>query len=115
MSLVAIAVLALPGSAMAGGCEVLQDVRDRAECTARAHARDAARAEVERQVAGATPAGAGSAGASHSAAWQEALDEADGLDAGALLEPRPIAAVGGLVWFLVVLRMRRRRATRRAS
>ena len=115
-----LASLALPGPALAGGCEVLQDVRDRAECTARAEARDAARAEVARQVDGATPGrsgsddSSGSDGQAHSAAWEQALEEADGVDPSALLEPRPIAAVGGLAWFLVVLRSRRRTRTAHA-
>lgn len=109
-SLVALFVFVLPGEALAGGCEVLRNARDRAECMARAEAREAARAEVARQMDAARPAGAGGEPrAGRSAAWEQALDESDGIDAGALLEPRPIAAVGGLVWFLLVVRARRRR------
>ena len=105
--LVALVVLAVPGRALAGGCEVLQDVGDRAECVARAEAREAARAEVERAVGEPREPRA-----AHSAAWEQALEESEGIDATALLEPRPIAAVGGLAWFLLVLRARRRARAR---
>ncbi len=97
----------LPVSAMAGGCEVLRDARDRAECVARQSAREEARAEVERQLGSR---GGGEAG--RTAAWQDAVDEANGIDLGALLEPRPIAAVGGLAWFAYLVRSRRRARSR---
>jgi hypothetical protein len=98
--------VAVPAVAQAGGCEVLQDLRDRAECVARQEARQAARAEVERQLDAARPAR--EPRERQSAAWEGALDEADAFDPGALLEPRPLAAVGGLAWFLLALRARRR-------
>jgi hypothetical protein len=98
-------LLLAPGSAFAAGCDVLGDPRDRAECEAREVAREQARAEVERRIDGGTsPAGAG-----RSAAWQEALDESEAFDPTALLEPRPLAAVLGLVWFGLAMRSRRRR------
>lgn len=96
----------------------MQDPRDRAECEVRAEAREAARAEVDRQLAGGPTAGTSgdtsvSAGdPSRSADWRAAMDEADGFDAGALLESRSLAAVGGLVWFVLAVRLRRRRAAR---
>lgn len=95
--------LAVPGVALAAGCEVLADRADRAECVARAQARAAAQAEVERRVDG-PPAD----DEPRSAAWQQALDESTGFDADALLEPRVLAAVGGLAWFALVVRARLR-------
>lgn len=99
----------LPAPAQAaGGCEVLRVPAERAECVARERARDEARAEVQRQMAD-RPAGAeqhrpgrwGSRGAGPVAP-----------DADELIEPRLIAAVGGLLWFFVVARARWRARTR---
>lgn len=110
-----------PAPARAAGCEVLGDPRDRAECEARAVAREAARAEVERQVGGGGAAPARGAGADASSAasssgrsadWQAAVDEAGAVDPGQLLEPRPLAALGGIVWFLLAVRSRRRARSR---
>lgn len=112
-------LLALPGSAAAAGCEVLIDPRDRTECVARASARDAARAEVDRRVAGggsmAVAVAEDAPTAGRSAAWQQALDEADGVHPGDVLEPRPIAAIIGLAWFGLVMRHRLRARRRTAS
>ena len=107
-----------PASAWAGGGEVLGEPRDRAECAARAAAREAARDEVVRQLGGGEAAGTSGRTAvsdgdpSRSADWQAAMQEADGVDLGELLEPRPLAAVGGLAWFLFVVRSRRRARAR---
>ena len=102
---------------------MLRDPRERADCVAREQAREQARAQVQRQVDGAassfdappsfdapaTARGASSDDRNRTAAWQAAVDEASGVDAGAILEPRPIAALAGLAWFLLVVRVRRRR------
>jgi hypothetical protein len=103
----ALVLLALPAGATAGGCEVLREPGDRAECLARAKARDVARAEVQREVDGAT---ASSSSGAHSAAWTKAIEEADGVDVSEVVEPRLLAAIGGLAWFFLALRARRRRA-----
>src|SRR5690606_32103479 len=101
-----------PATALAAGsgCEVLKDAVDRARCEVRAEARDAARAEVQRASQDAAPRSAGAS----SPAWDAALASAEGPDWRTLLQPRPIAAIGGLVWFLLVLR-HRRRAVRRGA
>jgi hypothetical protein len=108
-------LLLAPSTAGAAGCDVLGDPRDRAECEARESAREQARAEVERRMDdAASPAGtsvddATPAGAGRSAAWQQALEESEEFDPTALLEPRPLAAVLGLVWFGLAFRRRHRR------
>lgn len=106
-----------PGTAVAAGCEVLTDPRDRAECVARESARDAARAEVDRRAAGdgATTIAGETPTAGRTAAWQQALDEADGVHPGDVLEPRPLAAIIGLAWFGLVLRHRLRASRRRTA
>lgn len=97
-------------AALAAGCEVLVDPAERADCVARQQARVAARAQVRSEVQDRpVPDG------ERSAAWQRALAEADGVHARDVLEPRPIAAIGGLAWFALALRARRRRATRRSG
>ncbi|MCW2921532.1 MAG: hypothetical protein JWL76_1406 [Thermoleophilia bacterium] len=118
--------LGAPATARAAGCEVLRDPRDRTECEARAVAREAARDEVERQLAGGASAGmagdttggdtsVSAADPSRSADWQDAVREANGFDPGALLDVRPLAAVGGIAWFVIAVRVRRRRAARSGS
>ncbi len=106
--LVPVGFLLAPATAHAAGCEVLGDPRDRAECEARAVAREEARNEVERQMRGGEPASSNATSSSRSADWQAAVDEANGVDPGALLEPRPLAAIGGTLWFLLAVRSRRR-------
>lgn len=95
-----------PGDAMAAGCEVLGDPRERAECVARQEAREAARAEVQRQADDSSGGLAEATTQPRSAAWQAAIEDAEGVDAGVLLEPRPIAAIVGLAWFALVARSR---------
>lgn len=95
-------------AAAASGCSVLEGARDRVECEARAAAREEARAEVERRIGDGAPGTSGQD--DRSSDWQAAVEEANGFDAGAVLEPRPLAALGGLAWFVVALRMRRRRS-----
>lgn len=95
--------LAVPGVAGAAGCEVMTDVRERADCVARAEARDAARAEVDRR----TTEAAGRPGGS---TLDDALrDRTEAADPDRLLEPRPIAAVAGLLVFFLMVRSRWRR------
>jgi hypothetical protein len=110
----ALCAVGLPATAHAGGCEVLGDPRDRAECQARAVARETARDEVERQLESrsGTAASSDATSSTRSADWRAAMDEADDFDAGALLELRPLAAIGGLAWFALVLRARRRARAR---
>ncbi len=111
---IALGVIVLPATAQAAGCEVLTDPRDRVECETRAAAREAARDEVDRQLGSRTGAAASSnaTDSSRSADWRAAMEEADGFDAGALLEPRPLAAVGGIAWFVLAVRARRRARAR---
>jgi hypothetical protein len=112
-------VLPAPARAAAEptGCAVLGDVRDRAECEARAAAREEARAEVDRQLGerGDEGSGATVGAATRSADWQAAVDEANAFDASAILEPRPVAAVVGLTWFFLAVRARRRARARARS
>lgn len=104
-------VLLAPSGAQAAGCEVMHDPGERAECAARAQARETARAEVRREVGAATP-GEGEAAPARTPAWQAAVEEAQGVDASEVFEPRPVAAIVGLVWFALALRLRLRRRNR---
>jgi hypothetical protein len=106
--LVAAALLAAPGGAVAAGCEVLDDPAQRADCEARAQAREAARSEVDRRVDDARSDESGTANG-RTAAWQDAIEESRGTDAGELLDLRLAAAIGGLAWFWLTLRHQRRR------
>lgn len=108
-------VLLAPSGAQAAGCEVMHDPRERAECAARAQAREAARAEVRRELGAATPGQRGAAAPARTPAWQAAVEEAQRVDASEVLEPRPVAAIVGLVWFAVAVRLRLRRRRRNAS
>lgn len=101
-------LLSLPGAAGAAGCEVLAVPAERTECVARAQAREAARAEVRQRTAGADGVAVAPA-AGRSAAWQQALEESEGIDTRELLDLRLLAAVGGLAWFVLALRSRRHR------
>jgi hypothetical protein len=112
MAALTIATLVLlPAAAGAAGCEVVADAADRADCVARQAARDAARAQVDRQVTDATPGANGVTG--RSAAWDHAMQQADGVHADELFDLRLLAAVGGLAWFGLAVRHRRRRARAR--
>jgi hypothetical protein len=53
--------------------------------------------------------------ATHSKAWQRALDDAGKPDLGEVLKPRPVALVIGVVWLVVVTRHQWRRRRRAAS
>lgn len=100
-------LLLLPAGADAAGCEVLRDPADRAACAAREQARTAARAEVQRRVA--TNVDAREAPApGRSAAWERAVEESERVDPRELLDLRLLAAVGGLAWFALAVRARRR-------
>jgi hypothetical protein len=111
---VAMMCLAIPSTAGAAGCEVIRDAADRADCVARQTARDAARAEVDRQVNGAAPAAGRASGATgRSAAWDRAMHDANGVHADEVFDLRLLAAIGGLIWFTLALRHRRRRARAR--
>lgn len=107
-------LLSLPGAARAAGCEVLAIPADRAECVARAQAREAARAEVRQRADGGADGLAAAPVSGRSAAWQRAVEESQGVDAHELLDARLLAAVGGLAWFAWAVRSRRR-ARRRAG
>lgn len=114
VAVVAAAVLGLlPSAAGAAGCEVIANAADRADCVARQAARDAARAEVDRQVTDAGPRGASTAG--RSAAWERAVQQADGVHADELINLRLLAAIGGITWFALAVRHRRRRRNARAN
>lgn len=52
-------------------------------------------------------------GSDQTSAWERAVDEADGPHLDQVMEPRPLAAIIGTVWFALVLRSRWR--ARRAS
>ena len=105
IGLVAAVFAALPAPATAAGCEVIRDARERADCVAKAQARAAAQAEVERR----TDDAAGDVGSGRSAAWQRAIDESEGIHLDELLDVRLLAAIGGLAWFWFTWRHQRRR------
>lgn len=119
------ACLLAPASAFAGGCETLDAPADRASCVAKQQAREAARAEVQRQVSerapsrddvgGAASSGSRAASSGSSAAWRSAMHEADGVHLDTLLGIRALAAVLGLAWFALVVRARWRRRRRSAA
>ncbi|MCW2961905.1 MAG: hypothetical protein JWM25_828 [Thermoleophilia bacterium] len=108
-------VLLAAGPATAGAaadCTILDEPQARAECSARATAREAARAEVASRTADDSPPAAGSS----SKRWNDAMEEAKGVDLGDVIDPRPLAALVGGTWFFLVARSRwkSRRRTRRA-
>lgn len=61
--------------------------------------------------------GAGDDDAGRTTAWQRALDDANGSHVDEVVEPRPLAAIIGTIWFALALRSRwrARRRTRPAA